>query len=130
MTDEMREKKKEQVIQALRANQHNVSNACEAVNVSRGWFYKMKKQDPEFAKRVDEIEERVTDTVVSALFRNAIDGNVTAQIFWLKNKRPDTWADRKEIAHSGLLSNPLELSEEEERREAEILGIEYEKDND
>lgn len=36
-----------------------------------------------------------------------IPGNVTAQIFWLKNRRPDLWQDRKELdAH---ISESLEL---------------------
>jgi hypothetical protein len=25
----------------------------------------------------------------------------TAQIFWLKNRRPTTWADKQEIIHNG-----------------------------
>ena len=27
--------------------------------------------------------------------------DVTAQIFWLKNRRPDRWRDRQEVEHSG-----------------------------
>jgi len=30
------------------------------------------------------------------LFKSAISGNVTAQIFWLKNRAPDRWRDRYE----------------------------------
>ena len=39
--------------------------------------------------------------------KKKIPGNVTAQIFWLKNRRPDLWQDRKELdAH---ISESLEL---------------------
>ena len=34
--------------------------------------------------------------VENALFKNAIEGNVTAQIFWLKNRKPDKWRDKPE----------------------------------
>lgn len=124
------EKRVENLIAQLKASQYNVSKACEAVNISRRTYYTWIEEDPELAERVEEIKERTTDTVESALFRNAIDGHVTAQIFWLKNKRPDLWSDRKEIAHSGLLANPLELSEEEKQREADILGMNGDSDDE
>jgi hypothetical protein len=31
------------------------------------------------------------------LYRNALAGNVTAQIFWLKNRRPSEWRDVQHI---------------------------------
>lgn len=34
--------------------------------------------------------------IENALFKSALEGNVTAQIFWLKNRRPDKWRDRQE----------------------------------
>lgn len=34
--------------------------------------------------------------VENALFRSALEGNVTAQIFWLKNRKPDKWRDKQE----------------------------------
>lgn len=39
--------------------------------------------------------------------KKQIPGNVTAQIFWLKNRRPDLWQDRKEIAAD--VSGSLEM---------------------
>ncbi len=47
-------------------------------------------------KRLKE-EERVE--VVSVLKRQPPD--VTAQIFWLKNRQPDTWRDKHEMSHGG-----------------------------
>ena len=34
--------------------------------------------------------------VENALFKSALEGNVTAMIFWLKNRRPDKWRDRQD----------------------------------
>ncbi|MCU7380985.1 MAG: helix-turn-helix transcriptional regulator [Clostridiales Family XIII bacterium] len=33
--------------------------------------------------------------------------DTTAQIFWLKNRRPDLWRDKQQIEHSGEISNKL-----------------------
>ena len=30
------------------------------------------------------------------LYKSALEGNVTAMIFWLKNRRPDKWRDKQE----------------------------------
>ena len=46
--------------------------------------------------------------------------DTTAQIFWLKNRRPDLWRDKQNIEHSGQINNPFaDLSTEELRKLAE-----------
>ena len=43
--------------------------------------------------------------VENALLSSALDGNTTAQIFWLKNRRPDKWRDKqKEEADTAALN--------------------------
>jgi hypothetical protein len=37
------------------------------------------------------------DRVEESLYRNALGGNTTAQIFWLKNRRPDRWRDVQQL---------------------------------
>ncbi len=34
--------------------------------------------------------------IENALYKSALEGNVTAMIFWLKNRRPDKWRDKQE----------------------------------
>ena len=36
--------------------------------------------------------------VENALLQSALAGNTTAQIFWLKNRRPDKWRDNRNDA--------------------------------
>ncbi|MED4922109.1 transposase [Weizmannia sp. CD-2023] len=36
--------------------------------------------------------------------------DVTAQIFWLKNRRPDKWRDKQDIEHSGSIKNEIDMS--------------------
>lgn len=45
-----------------------------------------------------------------------VHGDTTAQIFWLKNRKPDVWRDRHQMQHSGTLDirqNIEQLSDEE-----------------
>ena len=66
-------------------------------------------------KEFDEIEEAIkkgealgVQQVSNALMRSAVeDKNVTAQIFYLKNRAPDQWADRQEINYNLDLKNVL-----------------------
>lgn len=70
-----------------------------------------------------EMELRVTKKVTKEVVPDT-----TAQIFWLKNRRPDKWRDKQDIEHSGGLSvrNIYENMSEEELME---LAKKYEKIN-
>lgn len=39
-------------------------------------------------------KEVVDYAVENALLKNALKGDTTAQIYWLKNRRPDKWRDK------------------------------------
>jgi len=38
-----------------------------------------------------------------------VQPDVTAQIFWLKNRRPDKWRDKQSIEHTGNEGGPLQV---------------------
>jgi len=57
-----------------------------------------------------------------------VSPDVTAQIFWLKNRKPAVWRDKQELEHSGKLQHQValeELSDDElrERIAAEVAAI-------
>lgn len=57
-------------------------------------------------------KEVVDFEVENALLESAKSGNTTAQIFWLKNRRPDKWRDK-----------PIsDVDDETLKKAAEILG--------
>ncbi len=45
--------------------------------------------------------------VSNALYKSATGGNITAQIFYLKNRSPEDWSDRKEI--TGANGGPIDI---------------------
>lgn len=52
-------------------------------------------------------KEVVDFEVENALFRNAIGGDTTAQIFWLKNRRPGKWRDKQNIEVSRPIDDTI-----------------------
>ena len=59
--------------------------------------------------------------VENALYNAAINGNVQAMIFWLKNRKPSQWKDRKEVQEIELMRKELDLRERKLRLEEEKL---------
>ena len=57
--------------------------------VKKAFKVKTVSYDPETGKKVQEKEELQT-----AEEEMHVPGNTTAQVFWLKNRRPDRWRDR------------------------------------
>lgn len=65
--------------------------------ISIDTFYKYKKKYPEFSESLKKGKEIVDYEVENALLQNALNGNITAQIFWLKNRKPRQWKDKVNI---------------------------------
>lgn len=65
-------------------------NMGVAYSTLREW----KKSQPAISAALKKGKEVVDFEVENALFKAAIEGNTTAQIFWLKNRRPDKWRDK------------------------------------
>ena len=67
------------------------------MNIGLTTFYEWKKRYPEFRESLKENKDVVDRKVENALLKNALNGNVTAQIFWLKNRKPNEWREKREI---------------------------------
>lgn len=78
-----------------------------------GYEYTERTREKVFDPEAKEFKLMTTKEVTKE-----VAGDTTAQIFWLKNRKPDTWRDRKDVAVEGNIhtSNPYdELSVEELR---------------
>lgn len=64
------------------------------MGISSTTLYDWKKKYPEISNALKRGKEVVDYEVENALLVRALRGDVTAQIFWLKNRRPDKWRDR------------------------------------
>lgn len=70
-----------------------------------------KKKYSEISESLKKSKDVVDRQVENALFKNAIDGNVTAQIFWLKNRKPNDWRDKPEREDTTLTDRLDEILE-------------------
>lgn len=78
----------------------NVTAACDGFKISRTTFYEWMK-DKDFAKEVDLVHEGTKDNVETALLKNALEGHVTAQIFYLKTQAKERgYVERTEVDHT------------------------------
>ena len=57
-------------------------------------LYQMAKKDANFSNAIKEGAAKGIAKVANARYENALDGNTTAQIFFLKNRAPNEWKDR------------------------------------
>ncbi len=68
---------------------------------------KWKNRFPQIAQALKKGKELADYQVENALLQSALDGSITAQLFWLKNRRPDKWRD-KPPEPTGPKDTPIE----------------------
>ena len=96
--DKSRHIKKESVLKALEKSLGVVNMACKKADVPRSTFYKWLKEDEDFAKQVEDIDNIALDFVESQLHRQIADNSTTATIFYLKTKgKKRGYIERQEI---------------------------------
>ena len=64
------------------------------MGISARTLYEWKEKYPQISQSLKKGKEVVDFEVENALLQAAIEGNTTAMIFWLKNRRPDRWRDK------------------------------------
>lgn len=93
----------------LVAKGYGRTKACVKVGITRQTFGRHYDKSEKFRAAVLDAEEEANDVVEMALYKTAIDGNVTAQQVWLYNRASDRWADRRNISLSGDNKNPIRV---------------------
>lgn len=64
-----------------------------------------KNKYPRFLGAIKKGKEVADYEVENALFKLCLEGNVTAQIFWLKNRQKEKWREKQEVQ---VNTNPIE----------------------
>lgn len=112
------------------------------MGIVRDTLHRWSKKSPDIYDALKNGKEVSDREVENALFKNAVGfhyiedqlsdtgeivqvskyhkPNTTAQIFWLKNRKPSIWRDKQNIEHGGRIdseiNNYAKLTEEELRR--------------
>jgi hypothetical protein len=88
-----------EICEALKRGKDVVDIEVENALLKRALGYAYVETKTEVSKKDGK---KVTTTIKEVI------PDTTAQIFWLKNRRPDLWRDKQQIEHSGQISNPFE----------------------
>ena len=115
---------------------------AEKMNICRDTLNEWKKKYPDISDTLKSGKEVVDRQVENALLKRALGyeyeevkekyengicvertitkkevaPDTTAQIFWLKNRKPDDWRDKQNVEISGLAEEQSKLSELLEQR--------------
>lgn len=99
----------------------SLEQIAKNIGINECTIYDWKKKEAKISEALKKGREVVDFEVENALYKNAMDGNVTAQIYWLKNRKPKVWRDKIDIY----------TNEEEISKVQELLSkIEKEANND
>lgn len=88
----------------------NIAEIARRLHVSRGTIHNRIDESPTLQTALDDAREAYVDAVESALYDNALGGNVAAQIFVMKAHpaaKRRGWSERQEVA--GANGGPLAL---------------------
>ena len=66
------------------------------LGISHETFYKVKRENSEFAEAIKRGKSSGITQVTNSLFKNATEGNLGAQVFYLKNRDKNNWKDKIE----------------------------------
>ena len=105
---------REQIAKALGAVAMGADYALAAalIGVSHGSLKNHVSRNARVKREFEEARQRSDSRVVKSLFDKALAGDTTAMIFWLKNRQPTAWRDRRELAgdpKAPLFSGPIRL---------------------
>jgi len=78
-----------------------LADIANNMGVSRSTLFNWREKSPDIQAALKRGEDVAIERVENRLYEDACNGNTTAQIFYLKNKRPDKWRDKRDTEISG-----------------------------
>ena len=99
-----------QKVEALAAQGLTMKQIALSLGIARSTLYENGKKNPDISDAIKKGRAKGLATISNALFQAAEGGNITAQIFYLKNRCPDKWKDRRDTRVSGDPDNPIPVS--------------------
>jgi len=86
----------------------NITLSCKAIGISRQSFYKWLKEK-RFKQEFEEVKLEPIENVESKLYATALEGNVTAMIYYLKNNYRDKYFEINKETDRGKELDTKEL---------------------
>ena len=104
------EQHKKAIIDALEKSLGVVTTACKNVGIGRTTFYEWMKDDEDFEREVNEIQNIALDFAESQLHKQIGEGSTAATIFYLKTKgKKRGYIERQEITGADGMPNNFKV---------------------
>ncbi|MGW7932832.1 helix-turn-helix domain-containing protein [Staphylococcus xylosus] len=118
-------KEKHEICEALKKGKEVVDREVENALLKRATGYEYVESTKE---RVFNDKKGRYEMVEVKTVTKHVNPDTTAQIFWLKNRKPHEWRDKRDVEHSGEMTNNINnmvnLSESELRKLADMSDSE------
>ena len=86
----------------------------------RAMGYSYDEVTQELVTDVDEYGDVIKALKVTKVVRKEAQPDTTAQIFWLKNRKPEQWRDKSNVELTGKDGGPVEIESPRERIERRV----------
>ena len=118
-------KAKFETVRSMLLEGHGDAAVAEALGISISSLRRYRNDHPEFGELFTQCRSAADDRVEAALLKRAtgydvdegkvrhIPPDVRAAVFWLKNRRPESWKERNADVPAGPLKIKLVTEEEE-----------------
>ena len=102
MSKQQPEVYKTRLLEALEKSLGIVTPACKEVGISRDRFYTYYHDDPEFKKKVDDIQNIQLDFVENQMFRKIKEGSERSILFYMRYRgRKRGYTDNIDLTSGG-----------------------------
>lgn len=108
---------KKRAADLLRSGEFTRKTVAEKLGISRKTLLRLQRHNEEVARAARTGDEIIVEDVEDAYVKRLKEGeaNATELIFFLKNRAPDRWHDRRQIEHSGPEGGPIEVDVDDAR---------------
>lgn len=111
---------KKKLLVALEKHLGIVTTACKEVGISRDSYYDYYNTDPEFRRKVDDINEIVIDFAESQLYKKIQQGSERSILFLMKYKgKKRGYTDSIDITSGGKMITEIKLIQVKDRKDIE-----------
>lgn len=70
---------------------------AKKIGISLRTLHRWKNESEKFKNAIKIGKQTVDVQVENKLLQKALEGDTTCMMFWLKNRKPDIWKDRRDV---------------------------------
>lgn len=85
------------LVQYMCMNGATEDDVAKRIGISRRQLYRWKDKEPKLALALQNGKEASVAAVTNKVYQMAMHGNMTAAIWYLKNRDPEHWSDHPEL---------------------------------